>query len=148
MYTYKVGTQQRRRCLATFDIAIHNRYKDRRYLLGLSSHISIPYIVQFYFNVGTMIIQPRLQISQNRKLNLITWWICSAIIHVFTKTPPTQGHERSYCSCKMNRTLFCTDLNGRMWIFKLYNLIHFNTWCLVLLAWSPVFQPASVSCML
>ena len=92
MYTYKVGTQQRRRCLATFDIAIHNRYKVRRYLLGLSSHISIPYTVQFYFNVGTMILQPRLQISQNRKLNVIMWWICSAIIHVFTKTPPTQGH--------------------------------------------------------
>jgi len=34
MYTYKVGTQQRRRWLATFDIAINNRYKDRRYLLG------------------------------------------------------------------------------------------------------------------
>jgi len=34
MYTYKVGAQQRRRCLVTFDIAIHNRYKDRRYLLG------------------------------------------------------------------------------------------------------------------
>jgi len=34
MYTYKVGTQQRRRWLATFDIAIHNRYEDRRYLLG------------------------------------------------------------------------------------------------------------------
>jgi len=30
MYTYKVETQQRRRRLATFDIAIHNRYKDRR----------------------------------------------------------------------------------------------------------------------
>jgi len=25
MYTYKVKTQQRRRLLATFDIAIHNR---------------------------------------------------------------------------------------------------------------------------
>jgi len=29
-----VGKQQRRRWLATFDIAIHNRYKDHMYLLG------------------------------------------------------------------------------------------------------------------
>jgi len=47
----------------TFDIAIHNRYKDRRYLLG-SSNVSVPYRVQFYVNVGTMIIKLRLQISQ------------------------------------------------------------------------------------
>ena len=42
-------------------------------------------------------------VSPNRKLNLITWWICfsfktvdrrSAIIHVFTKTPPTQGSRK------------------------------------------------------
>jgi len=43
MYTYKVGTQQRRRWLATFDIAIHNRYKDRRYLLG--------YLLMFQFRI-------------------------------------------------------------------------------------------------
>ena len=39
-------------------------------------------------------------VSPKRKLNLIMWWICfvflkevrrSAMIHVFTKTPPTQG---------------------------------------------------------
>mgnify|MGYP007091343061 CR=1 FL=1 len=42
-------------------------------------------------------------VSQKRKLNLKTWWICfsfkkvdrrSAIIHVFTKTPPTQGSQK------------------------------------------------------
>ena len=54
MCTYKVGTQQRRRWLATFDIAIHNLYTDRRYLLG--SRVSIPYIGQLYFHVGTMVI--------------------------------------------------------------------------------------------
>ena len=51
MCTYRVRTQQRRRWLATFDISIHNRFKDHRLHL-----VSIPYIVKFYFNVGTMII--------------------------------------------------------------------------------------------
>ena len=41
MYTYKVGTEQRRRWLATFYIAIYNRYKYRRYLLG--------YLLMFQF---------------------------------------------------------------------------------------------------
>ena len=41
--TYKVGTQQRRRWLATFDTAIHNRYKYRRYLLG--------YLLLFQFRI-------------------------------------------------------------------------------------------------
>jgi len=43
MYTYKVGTQQRRQWLATFDIAIHNCYKDCRYLLG--------YLLMFQFRI-------------------------------------------------------------------------------------------------
>ena len=34
MCTYKVETQPRRRWLATFDITIHNRQEDRRYLLS------------------------------------------------------------------------------------------------------------------
>jgi len=41
MRTYKVETQQRRRRLETFDIAIHNRYTNRRYLLG--------YLLMFQF---------------------------------------------------------------------------------------------------
>jgi len=43
MYTNKVGTQQRRRWLATFDIAIHNRYTDRMYLLA--------YLLMFQFRI-------------------------------------------------------------------------------------------------
>jgi len=43
MYTHKVGTQQRRRLLATFDITIHNRYKDLRYVLG--------YLLMFQFRI-------------------------------------------------------------------------------------------------
>jgi len=45
-HVYKVGTQQfeqRRRWLETFDIAIHNHYKDRRYLLG--------YLLMFQFRI-------------------------------------------------------------------------------------------------
>jgi len=53
VHTQGRNTQRR---LATFDIAIHNRYKDRRLSTGLSSHVSISYIVQFYVNVGTMIM--------------------------------------------------------------------------------------------
>jgi len=40
--TYNVGTQQRRQRIATYDIAIHNRYTYRRYLLS--------------YHVGTMIV--------------------------------------------------------------------------------------------
>ena len=40
MYTYKVETQHRRRWL---DTAIHNRYKDRKYLLG--------YLLMFQFRI-------------------------------------------------------------------------------------------------
>ena len=93
MYTYKVGPQQRRRWLATFDIAIHNRYKDLRYLLG--------YLLMFQFHIKSNSILMLVlwlynwdyeSVSPNRKLNLITWWICfsfkkvdrrSPIIHVF-----------------------------------------------------------------
>jgi len=49
MYIYKVGTQQEdddlQLLISPFITATE-----------LSSHVSIPYIVQFYFNVGTMII--------------------------------------------------------------------------------------------
>ena len=101
MYTYKVVTQQRRRWLVTFDIAMHNRSKDRRYLLGyllmfqfriLSNSISMS--VRWLYNSDYESVRPEI------KLNLITWWICfsfkkvdrrKAIIHVCTKTPPTQG---------------------------------------------------------
>ena len=45
MYTYKVETQQKRRWLATFDIAIHNRRS--QVFTELSSHVSVPYLVRF-----------------------------------------------------------------------------------------------------
>ena len=51
MYTYKVGTQQRRERLVTFDITIHNRYKNRKYLLGYLLMFQL-----FYFHIGNMII--------------------------------------------------------------------------------------------
>ena len=104
MYTHKVGTQQRRRLLATFDITIHNRYKDLRYVLG--------YLLMFQFGIKSNSILILVlwlynwdceSVSPNRKLNLITWWICfpfkkvvrrSAIIHVFTKTPPIHGSRK------------------------------------------------------
>ena len=103
IYTYKVVTQQRRQWLATFDIAIHNRYKDRRYL---------GYLLMFQFRIQSNSILMLVlwlfnwdneSVSPNRKLNLITWWICfsfkkvdrrNAIIHAFTKTPPTQGSRK------------------------------------------------------
>ena len=76
MYTYKVVKQQRRRQLATFDIAIDNRYKDRRYLLG--------YLHMFQLRVKYLMIMLVLllfnrdneSVGSNTKLNLITWWIC------------------------------------------------------------------------
>ena len=104
MYTHKVGTQQSRRLLATFDITIHNRYKDLRYVLG--------YLLMFQFGIKSNSILMFVlwlynwdceSVSPNRKLNLITWWICfpfkkvvrrSAIIHVFTKTPPIHGSRK------------------------------------------------------
>ena len=49
----------------------------------------------------------------------------SAIIHVFTKTPPTQIHERSYGSCKMNRIYFVqssTDECKKYWHLSILQL--------------------------
>ena len=57
---------------------------------GLSSHVSILYIVRFYFNVVLWLFNWDYEsVSPNRKLN--QW---NAIIHVFTKTPPTQGSQK------------------------------------------------------
>ena len=42
MCTYKVGTQQRRRWLATFDIAIHNRFKDHRLVSSCFNSVYSP----------------------------------------------------------------------------------------------------------
>ena len=53
------------------------------------------YISSFYF-ILSLSNWDYESVSPNRKLNLITWWISfsldrrSAIIHVFTETPPTQ----------------------------------------------------------
>ena len=91
-------TQQRRRKLATLDIAIHNLYKDRRYLLG--------YLLMFQFRIWSNSILMLVlwlynwdyeSVSPNRKPNLITWWICFSTRRndtCFTKTPPTQGSRK------------------------------------------------------
>ena len=99
MYTYKVVKQQRRRQLATFDIAIDNRYKDRRYLLGYLHMFQLRVKYFMFMLVLLLFNRDNESVSSNTKLNLITWWICfsfkkvdwrSAIIHVL----PNFAHSR------------------------------------------------------
>ena len=84
---------------------------------GLSSHVSISYIIQFYFHVGTMIILLRLRISQpkyktkfDKVMDMLFSFIKvdrrSAAIHVLPRLRPLKCHERSYGSCEMNRIYF------------------------------------------
>ena len=96
------------------------------YTHELSSHVSVTYLVYFlfYFILSSSNWDYE-SVRPNRKLNLITWWICffllkkvdrrSAIIHVFTKTPPTQR------SRKVVRYLFLyraplTNVNISVWM--------------------------------
>ena len=128
MYTYKIGTQQRRRWLAPFDIAIHNRYKDRKYLLG--------YLLMFQFRIKSNPILMLVlwlyywdyeSVSPNRKLNLITWWIClsfkkmkrrSAMTHsrvtkgrtVHAKWPAIYCVQSSTDECKYSSLNSCYNL--------------------------------------
>ena len=76
MYTYKVVKQQRRRQLATFDIAIDNRYKDRRYLLGYLHMFQLRVKYFMFMLVLLLFNRDNESVSSNTKLNLITWWIC------------------------------------------------------------------------
>ena len=76
MYTYKVVQQQRRRQLATFDIAIDNRYKDRRYLLGYLHMFQLRVKYFMFMLVLLLFNRDNESVSSNTKLNLITWWIC------------------------------------------------------------------------
>ena len=81
-----------------YDYVTENTNKLAKYKKNL-------YIVQFYVHVLVLWLfnWNYESVSPNRKLNLITWWICfsfkkvdrrSAMIHVFTKTPPTQGSRK------------------------------------------------------
>ena len=67
MCTYKVVTKQRRQWLATFDIAIHNRFKDRRYLLGYLLMFQFHTESHSIFYLGTIFLYLRLQISLHKK---------------------------------------------------------------------------------
>ena len=76
MYTYKVVKQQRRRQLATFDIAIDNRYKDRRYLLGYLHMFQLRVKYFMFMLVLLLFNRDNESVGSNTNLNLITWWIC------------------------------------------------------------------------
>ena len=115
MCTYPVGTQQRKRWLATF---ISPFITARKVSTGLSSHVSILHIVQFYFlcwyyDYLTETTKRKYKLffllflafvfSQNIKLNLITWWICfsfkkvdrrSALIHDLPRLRQLKGQEK------------------------------------------------------
>ena len=70
-------------------------------------------------------------VSPNRKLNLITWWICfsfkkvdrrSAVIHVFTKTQSIQG-SRKVVRFMQNEPQFI--LYRASWICRVTNRLHY-----------------------
>ena len=75
MYTYKVVKQQRRRQLATFYIAIDNRYKDRRYLLGYLHMFQLRVKYFMFMLVLLLFNRDNESVSSNTKLNIIMWWI-------------------------------------------------------------------------
>ena len=65
---------------------------------GLSSHVSVPYIMQFYSYFGTIITYLRLlimQLAQNRNLNCVMWWFVFRLKSRSTERNNTCFHQDS-----------------------------------------------------
>jgi len=107
--------------LANFDTAIYNRSLDRRYIV-YRYLLDIFQFTEFQFSQILFLFWYTLStVSLNRKMNsnnamdlmfLKKSSSMNAIIHVFTKTPPTQRQRKVVRFLK--NALFCTEVKRRM----------------------------------
>ena len=132
MCTYKVGTQQRRRWLATFDIAIHNLYKDRTYILS--------YLFMFQFRIKSNTILMLVlwlykwdfeSVNPNRKLNLKTWWICFSFKRIGSTNRNNTGfyQDSAHSRVTKGRTVYANEPQFILYTAQRTNVNFYSCYC-------------------